>query len=187
MSVAEEDAYAVLGVPRDADDDTIAIAYRTLARRFHPDIAGDAATPQMMRINAAFDKVRTVALRTAYDDVEPLPPTVDEPAAPHAGASHDVVERDHLRWHPAHDGTGGAGPPPGRPSGSVLPFGRHIGWSLGEIQRVDPGYLLWLSERPEARPYLDEIETILERLGYRSGPASDRTAQRGASWGVFRR
>ena len=59
------------------------------------------------------------------------------------------------------DGTGGAGPAPGRPSGSVLDFGRHIGWSMGEIARVDPGYLAWLSERREGRPYLDEIEAIL--------------------------
>ena len=33
---------------------------------------------------------------------------------------------------------GTAGPPPGRPSGSVLDFGRFKGWSLGEIARVDP-------------------------------------------------
>ena len=31
------------------------------------------------------------------------------------------------------DGLGAAGPPPGRPSGSVLNFGRYAGWSIGEI------------------------------------------------------
>jgi hypothetical protein len=97
------------------------------------------------------------------------------------------VERDHLRWRPERDGTGGAGPPPGRPSGSVLPFGRHIGWSLGEIQRVDPGYLLWLSERPEARPYADEIEAILQRLGYRGDPIGAQPDRRGPGRGVFDR
>jgi len=65
------------------------------------------------------------------------------------------------------DGTGGAGRPPGRPSGSVVPFGRHIGWSLGEIARVDPGYLVWLEDRPEGRPYLEEIDRILRRSGFR--------------------
>ena len=50
------------------------------------------------------------------------------------------------------DGTGGAGPAPGRPSGSVLDFGRHIGWSIGEIARVDPGYLEWLAVSTRGRP-----------------------------------
>jgi curved DNA-binding protein CbpA len=176
MAVAEQDAYVVLGVPRDADDETIATAYRTLARRFHPDIAGDEATRQMMRINAAFDQIRTVDLRLAYDDLEP---SIDDRPGPGADGGEAIRRR------PERDGTGGAGPPPGRPSGSVLPFGRHIGWSLGEIERVDPGYLLWLSERPEARPYRDELDAILERLGYRAGRS--RAGERGAGWGVFRR
>ena len=41
---AERDPYAVLGVPRGATDRQIVAAHRALARRFHPDIAGDAAT-----------------------------------------------------------------------------------------------------------------------------------------------
>jgi hypothetical protein len=71
-------------------------------------------------------------------------------------------------WYaPAADGSGAAGAPPGRPSGSILPFGRHVGWSLGEIARVDPGYLEWLDQRPEGRPYRDEIDNLLRRLGRR--------------------
>jgi hypothetical protein len=69
-----------------------------------------------------------------------------------------------------HDGTGGAGPPPGRPSGSVLSFGRHIDWSLGEIARVDVGYLEWLEERREGKPYRAEIDRLLRRLGRRAEP-----------------
>jgi len=133
------DAYAVLGVDRTADDETIASAHRRLARRHHPDLAGERATRRMMRINAAFDAIRTASARAAYDAVRTPPPP--------------------------RDGTGGAGPPPGRPLGSVLDFGRHIGWSLGEIARVDPGYLLWLAERPEGGRYRDEINAILGRLG----------------------
>ena len=71
-------------------------------------------------------------------------------------------------WHPRTlPGTGAAGLPPGRPSGSVLAFGRHLGWSLGEIARVDPGYLLWLESRPEGQPYGAELDAILRRLGIR--------------------
>jgi len=96
----------------------------------------------MMRINAAYDAIKTAERRAAY-------------------------ERDHRESTP-HDGTGGAGDPPGNPSGSVVPFGRHVGWSLGEIARIDPGYLLWLAERPEGARYRDEINGLLSRMGMRT-------------------
>jgi len=138
----EGDAYVVLGLSRDADDAAVARAHRRLARRHHPDVAGDAASRRMMRINAAYDAIKTAERRAAY-------------------------ERDH-RGSTPHDGTGGAGDPPGNPSGSVVPFGRHVGWSLGEIARIDPGYLLWLAERPEGARYRDEINGLLSRMGMRT-------------------
>jgi hypothetical protein len=55
---------------------------------------------------------------------------------------------------------GAAGPPPGRASGSVLNFGVFKGWSLGEVDRFDPGYLIWLAERPEGLPYLGELRAL---------------------------
>jgi hypothetical protein len=64
-------------------------------------------------------------------------------------------------WRRGPHGEGAAGPPPGPRRGSVLPFGRHIGWSLGEIARVDPGYLEWLHGRREGAPYRAEIEALL--------------------------
>jgi curved DNA-binding protein CbpA len=138
----EGDAYVVLGIARDADDEAIAQAHRRLARRHHPDVAGESAHARMIRINAAYDAIRTKERRAAYDL-----------------AHREVTERD---------GTGGAGRPPGDPSGSVLHFGRHVGWSIGEIARVDPGYLLWLAERPEGARYRDEINALLSRLGMRT-------------------
>jgi hypothetical protein len=103
----------------------------------------------MMRINAAFDAIRTAR---ASDERRPIP---QRPGA--------------------RDGTGGAGPAPGRPSGSVLDFGRHVGWSLGEIARVDPGYLVWLAERAEGVPYRDEIDALLAKSGFQRNRAHDRT------------
>lgn len=182
MDSVERDAYRILGVARDADDETIASAFRALARRFHPDIAGDDATRQMMVINRAYD-----VIRAAHEDAGYTGPAAEpKPARPSPPATPDID----IGWRnrPAHtrhgDGTGGAGRPPGRPSGSVLPFGRHIGWSLGEIARVDPGYLVWLLEKPEGRPYLDEIESLLGRTGSRS---STTDSGRGPGVGVFRR
>src|SRR4026208_332615 len=58
---ASSDAYAVLGVDRNADDKTIASAHRRLARRHHPDLAGESATRRMMHINAAFEATRDAA------------------------------------------------------------------------------------------------------------------------------
>jgi hypothetical protein len=46
-------------------------------------------------------------------------------------------------------------------------FGRFKGWSLGEIARIDPGYLEWLETKPEGRKYLDEIDELLVKQGFR--------------------
>ncbi|MFP5342023.1 MAG: J domain-containing protein [Candidatus Limnocylindria bacterium] len=180
-STTGDDPYSILGVDRDADDATITTAHRALARRFHPDVAGDGATAKMVRINAAFDAIRTAERRARYDELDPVGGGVTTASAP--GTSADGHPLDPARWRPAGDGTGKAGPPPGRPSGSVLDFGRHKGWSLGEIVRVDPGYLVWLEEKREGRPYLEEIDVLLRRTGHRSadgrGPGSRQTYGRG--------
>lgn len=89
------------------------------------------------------------------------------------GADGRVIE-----WRRAPDGTGGAGEPPGRPSGTILPFGRFIAWSIGEIARTDPGYLEWLDQRPDGKPYRVEIDATLKRLGWRQQPASRDQAKR---------
>ena len=159
---ASDDPYEVLGVARGSTDRAIAAAYRALAREFHPDIAGEPATASMMRINIAFDAIRSADRRRARD----------------GGTTRPTPPADPLRRRPANDGTAGAGPPPGRPSGSVLGFGRHLGWSIGEIARVDPGYLAWLEDRSEGRPYLDEIDRTLRRVGYRAEPGPAPAAGR---------
>lgn len=174
-----ENAYAVLGVTPHATAAEILAAYRSLARRHHPDLAGEAETARMSRINAAFDTLRDSRRRRAHD-VELGLAVV---AAERAERAERERERERTRTSPPspieytpprpvergleRDGTGGAGPPPGRPSGSVLTFGRHLGWSIGEIARHDPGYLEWLEDRREGRPYLEEIDKALVRAGYR--------------------
>ena len=184
-----KDAYGELGVRRGADDGEILAAYRHLARRFHPDLAGEVATRRMSRINAAFGRIRDAGARSAYD-AELTGAGITIPGRDDAGTAgtsghggRDAPTRRY-RWTEERDGTGGAGPPPGRPSGSVLSFGRHIDWSIGEIARVDPGYLAWLEDRHEGRPYLEEIDRTLRRVGYRAEPepapakAAERTRGR---------
>ena len=77
-------------------------------------------------------------------------------------------------------GVGAAGPPPGNPRGSVLTFGRHVGWSLGEVARVDPGYLQWLATTRDGARYRDEIDAILaEPIRQRAEQSNAPTKRRG--------
>jgi curved DNA-binding protein CbpA len=152
------DPYRILQVPPDAAHSVIVAAYRALARRYHPDIVGDGAARSMIELNAAWEILRDPVRRREYDR--------------QAGASRPPSGNAQA------NGVGAAGPAPGRPWGSVLDFGRHLGWSLGEIARVDPGYLEWLEGKSEGRPYLDEIDALLKRIGYRQTRETP-TARRG--------
>lgn len=61
--------YAILGVPLDADNDTLKRAYRQLARRYHPDLAGPESAVQMKRINRAYDVLSDAEKRLNYDTI----------------------------------------------------------------------------------------------------------------------
>ena len=53
----KRDYYEVLGVDKNANDDTIKKAYRALAKKYHPDMnPGNAEAEQKFKeINEAFD------------------------------------------------------------------------------------------------------------------------------------
>lgn len=63
--------YRVLDVALQADQDQIQHAYRTLAKRYHPDVVPRErrvwARGQMARINAAYEVLGNPARRAAYD------------------------------------------------------------------------------------------------------------------------
>lgn len=169
------DHYVVLQVQPGAEVEVIRAAYRVLARKYHPDHGGDAA--RMIALNDAWDVLGDPDRRAAYDasraeaahrpgfgSAVPTPATwapartsaPSEPG-PAPNQSGPGLEPDPNR----------AGPPPGRPSGSVLDFGRYAGWSLGEIARQDVDYLEWLQRSPSGRRLRGEIDVIVRQ---RRGP-----------------
>jgi len=62
-----ENFYAILGVPIDTDTDSLKRAYRQLARRFHPDLAGPDGALEMKRINRAYSVLSDPEQRQHYD------------------------------------------------------------------------------------------------------------------------
>ena len=52
-----------------------------------------------------------------------------------------------------------------RSAGSVLTFGRYTGWSLRDLARHDPDYILWLSRHSSGIRYRTEIYGILGTMG----------------------
>lgn len=71
------DYYKTLGVPRDADADTIKKAFRKLARTHHPDAGGDEA--KFKEINEAYEVLSDEKKRALYDQYG----TANENQIPH--------------------------------------------------------------------------------------------------------
>jgi curved DNA-binding protein CbpA len=61
--------YQVLGLPRGANQEQVKTAFRTLARRFHPDVnAGDETAEQRFKeVNSAYETLANPEARAAYD------------------------------------------------------------------------------------------------------------------------
>jgi curved DNA-binding protein len=71
MAVEFKDYYTVLGVPRNATDAEIKKAFRTLARKYHPDVARDKSTAEekFKEINEANEVLSDPVKRRKYDEL----------------------------------------------------------------------------------------------------------------------
>ena len=172
---APADCYKILQVDIEADPEVIQAAYRRLAQKFHPDVAGgEEAAARMVAINAAWEVLGDPIRRAAYD-ASRRATTSDVPVGgvtvrPGAAGTTTTAGAD-------------VGPPTGPPSGSRLNFGRYAGWTLGQVAGADIDYVEWLDRMPIGRPYREELDAILRRAGRRRSAAAEASERRG----LFRR
>ncbi|MGH2380374.1 MAG: DnaJ domain-containing protein [Candidatus Limnocylindria bacterium] len=139
------DPYAVLQVVPTADQEVVHAAFRALALKYHPDRdATRRAAEKMAELNRAYSLLREETARAAYDRSRRT--TI-------AGISVAATARP------------SSAPPPRAAPGSVLSFGRYAGWSLRDLARHDPDYILWLSRHSSGIRYRTEIYGILGTMG----------------------
>ncbi len=142
------DPYAVLQVVPTAEQEVIQGAYKALALKYHPDRdATHRAAEKMAELNRAYALLRTPVNRSAHDRSRRT--TI-------AGVS---VAQTAARWSAA---------PTSASSGSVLAFGRYTGWSIRDLARHDPDYVLWLSRHSSGIRFRTEIYGILRTMGVSS-------------------
>ena len=140
------DPYAVLQVVPTAEQEVIHGAFRALAFKYHPDRdPSRRAAEKMAALNRAYALLRDEVARRAHDRSR---------RTSIAGVAVSSTAR------PAS-----APPPVPSPGSSVLGFGRYNGWSLRDLARQDPDYLLWLSRHSSGIRYRTEIYGILRGMG----------------------
>jgi curved DNA-binding protein CbpA len=144
----DRDPYLVLQILSTADMEVVHAAYRALALKYHPDRDRTRrAAQKMAELNRAYSLVRDPDARAAYDRSRR---TVV------AGVSVPTNIRT---------AAAASAPMPSTGSGSVLDFGRYAGWSLGDLARHDPDYVLWLSRHSSGIRFRTEIYGILRTIG----------------------
>lgn len=107
MAEKREDLYQVLGVARDATDETIKKAYRKLARKLHPDVnPGDTAAEERFKlVSQAYSVLSDPDKRKAYDEFG----EVSLEAGFDAEKARQMREQFGARFGGGFPGFGGAG------------------------------------------------------------------------------
>ena len=169
------DYYEVLQVSPRAEADVIRAAYRTLARKYHPDHGGDAR--RMIALNDAWDVLGDPARRADYDasrtgaESQPAPTAQSPLAAPHRPRPPPNPRAEHRdrRTRPMQ-----AHRPAIRPGPSWTSAGTPAGpWARSPVTT----WSTWsgCSGRPSARKLRAEIDALLRQRAPASGrPTSDR-------------
>lgn len=100
---ATRDPYSILGIPTFATRREISIAYRRLARQFHPDVSGELDAAQRMQdINWAYGVLHDPRSRQAFDRLKMRRP--DGRSARRGGATAGGSSDPDRRAQPAAEG-----------------------------------------------------------------------------------
>jgi DnaJ-class molecular chaperone len=95
---SRRDYYDILGVPRDADGDTLKRAYRRLARRVHPDMGGDVSGDDFRAAREAFETLSDPEGRRRHDErtgpVACRMASPTDPAFSHVAEGQILLSRD---------------------------------------------------------------------------------------------
>jgi len=71
-NMAHKDYYKIMGVPQDAAEKDIKMAYRRLARKYHPDLNKEAdAEEKFKELGEAYEVLKDAEKRKAYDQFGP--------------------------------------------------------------------------------------------------------------------
>lgn len=112
-SIPVDDLYARLELPSDATPEAIEIAWRSLLRRHHPDVAGPAGLDTAKRVNVAHDWLSDPSLRDRYDRVR--------------GIGHGNGNAGGAPWHDDRQGHGMSTAATRRPARRVVdPIARFL-------------------------------------------------------------
>ncbi|MBZ5499812.1 MAG: DnaJ domain-containing protein [Acidobacteriia bacterium] len=75
-----KDLYKILGIPRKAEEKEIRAAYRTLAKKYHPDTGAGSSEEKFREIQIAYEILSDPARRAAYDSERSRQTPVPAPA-----------------------------------------------------------------------------------------------------------
>jgi curved DNA-binding protein CbpA len=179
MTTIQRDYYKVLQVDPEASAEVITAAYKTLAKRLHPetDLTG-VHEIRMAELSRAYDVLHDPVARQQYDieredrlhpvgpGVEPEPiriPVLVAPPQRHTSAD-GTPDGDSMVARSMENGQ----PPPltsaetSMSAGDLrLDFGRYEGWSLYDLVKRDPAYLRWLARHSSGLRFRREISRVL--------------------------
>jgi curved DNA-binding protein CbpA len=142
------DYYAVLQVLPDADAEVIAAAYRSLARKYHPDHSPDTAAAQRMReLNEAFEVLGDAERRREYDASRPRHPAPFVPAPP-ARSRTEEMRRPTRDPAPAVDSAS----PPKRRGRSTRPVVLSFVWLGCLVGAIAASWAVWNQEMDRPLP-----------------------------------
>ena len=97
--------YAILGIAPDADEEAIRTAYRTLARRYHPDVGAGSSSDKFRQITEAYETLSDPSRRGVYDTeyrrIQPPRRMVPDPIIVPEPMITAEPFTDPRRWHRA--------------------------------------------------------------------------------------